>query len=88
MIIPTLNEEANIGWVLQRMPEWVEEVIVVEGGSEDRTVEVARALRPEVVVMSEPRRGKGMALRTGFEAATGEVIVIIDADGSMDPNEI
>jgi glycosyltransferase involved in cell wall biosynthesis len=88
VIIPTLNEEANIGWVLQRMPGWVEEVIVVDGGSRDRTVEVARALRPEVVVISEPRRGKGVALRTGFEAATGEVIVIIDADGSMDPNEI
>jgi glycosyltransferase involved in cell wall biosynthesis len=88
VIIPTLNEEANIGWVLQRMPGWVEEVIVVDGGSRDRTVEVARALRPEVVVINEPRRGKGVALRTGFEAATGEVIVIIDADGSMDPSEI
>ena len=88
VIIPTLNEEANIGWVLQRMPGWVEEVVVVDGGSEDRTVEVARALRPEVVVITEPRRGKGVALRTGFGAATGEVVVIIDADGSMDPNEI
>lgn len=88
VIIPTLNEEANIGWVLQRVPGWVAEVIVVDGGSKDRTVEVARALRPEVVVISEPRRGKGVALRTGFEAATGEVIVIIDADGSVDPNEI
>jgi len=45
VVIPTLNEEANIGWVLQRMPHWVEEVIVVDGGSKDRTIEVAKALR-------------------------------------------
>jgi len=84
----TLNEEANIGWVLQRMPAWVEEVILVDGGSKDGTVEVARAIHPEVLVVTELRRGKGVALRTGFEAATGEVVVMIDADGSMDPGEI
>src|SRR2546423_10118760 len=50
VVIPTLNEEANIGWVLQRMPHWVEEVIVVDGGSRDRTIDVAKTLRPNVVV--------------------------------------
>ena len=88
LVIPTLNEEANIGWVLQRVPAWVEEVIVVDGGSKDRTVEVARTLRPDVVVVTELRKGKGVALRTGFAKATCEVIVMIDADGSMDPAEI
>jgi hypothetical protein len=88
LVIPTLNEEANIGWVLQRVPACVEEVIVVDGGSKDRTVEVARTLRPDVVIVTELRRGKGVALRTGFAKATREVIVMIDADGSMDPAEI
>jgi len=88
LVIPTLNEEANIGWVLQRVPAWVEEVIVVDGGSTDLTIEVARAIRPDVVVVTDLRKGKGVALRVGFEAATHEVIVMIDADGSMDPAEI
>jgi hypothetical protein len=88
LVIPTLNEEANIGWVLQRVPAWVEEVIVVDGGSRDHTVEVARTLRPDVVVVTELRKGKGVALRTGFATATCDVIVMIDADGSMDPAEI
>jgi hypothetical protein len=88
VVIPTLNEEANIGWVLQRMPAWVEEVIIVDGGSKDRTIEVAKAMRPDVVVVTDRRKGKGIALRTGFETATHEVIVMIDADGSMDPEEI
>ena len=88
LVIPTLNEEANIGWVLQRVPAWVEEVIVVDGGSKDRTIDVAKTLRPDVVVVTELRKGKGVALRTGFAVATCEVIVMIDADGSMDPAEI
>ena len=88
LVIPTLNEEANIGWVLQRVPAWVEEVIVVDGGSKDRTVEVARTLRPDVVVVTELRKGKGVALRTGFARATRDVIVMLDADGSMDPQEM
>jgi len=61
---------------------------VVDGGTRDRTVEVAMTLRPDVVVVTELRKGKGVALRTGFTTATHEVIVMIDADGSMDPAEI
>lgn len=88
VIIPTLNEEANIGWVLQRMPAWIDEIVLVDGGSRDRTVEVAQSLRPDIRVVTDLRKGKGRALRTGFEASTMDVVVMIDADGSMDPQEI
>jgi glycosyltransferase involved in cell wall biosynthesis len=88
VVMPALNEERNIAWVLERMPGVVDEVILVDGRSVDGTVAVACAIRPDIVVVSEPRLGKGRALRAGFGTATGDVIVMIDADGSMDPKEI
>ncbi|MGW5668411.1 glycosyltransferase family 2 protein [Micromonospora sp. NPDC003776] len=88
VVIPTLNEEKNIAWVLERMPAIVDEVVLVDGHSSDRTVEVARAIRPDIVVLTQHCRGKGDAARVAFAAATGDLIVMIDADGSMDPHEI
>lgn len=88
VVIPTLNEAMNLPWVLRRMPMYVDEVIIVDGRSLDSTVDVARALRLDVVVVSEPRAGKGNAVRAGFAAATGDIIVMLDGDGSMDPQEI
>jgi glycosyltransferase involved in cell wall biosynthesis len=88
VVIPTLDEAENIGWVLERIPPEVDEVILVDGRSTDGTVEVARAARPDIRVVSEPVPGKGAALRAGFAAARGDVIVMIDADGSMHPREI
>ena len=88
VVIPTMNEARNLPWVLRRIPEWVDEVVIVDGRSTDDTVAVARALRPDVTVVLERRPGKGAAIRAGFEAATGDAVVMIDADGSMDPYEI
>jgi glycosyltransferase involved in cell wall biosynthesis len=86
-VIPTLNEADNLRWLLPRL-SGVNEVIVVDGESSDGTVDVIRRLRPDAVIISQPPAGKGAAMRAGFQAATGDVIVAIDADGSMDPKEI
>lgn len=88
VVIPTLNEAMNLPWVLRRMPMYVDEVVIVDGRSLDSTVDVARALRLDVVVVAEPRAGKGNAVRAGFAAASGDIIVMLDGDGSMDPQEI
>jgi glycosyltransferase involved in cell wall biosynthesis len=88
VVIPTLNEAMNLPWVLRRMPSYVDEVVIVDGRSLDSTVDVARALRLDVVVVSEPQAGKGFAVRAGLAAASGDIIVMLDADGSMDPQEI
>ncbi len=87
IVVPTLNEERNLPAVFAALPEHAE-VIVVDGGSTDRTVEVVRALRPSTTVLHQTRSGKGNALACGFAAATGDIIVMIDADGSTDPFEI
>lgn len=88
VVIPTLNEARNLPHVLPLIPEWVHEVIVVDGHSTDDTVVVARRLRPDVRVIMQKKRGKGAALISGFLAATREIIVALDADGSTDPTEI
>ena len=88
VVIPTLNEERCISWVLERLPEFVSEVILVDGRSTDRTVEIARSVWPDVKVVLETAPGKGAALRAGFAIATGDYIVMLDADGSMNPGEI
>ncbi|TIV22636.1 MAG: glycosyltransferase family 2 protein [Mesorhizobium sp.] len=86
-IVPTLNEAENLPWLLPRIPNWAHEIIIVDGRSTDDTVAVARRLRGDVKVVMESRRGKGAALQAGFRAATGDIIVMLDADGSMVPEE-
>lgn len=87
VVIPTMNEAANLPHVLAEVsPQY--EVIVVDGGSTDDTMEVARQLRPDAIVMPQPARGKADALFAGFAVAGGDIIVTLDADGSQKASEI
>jgi hypothetical protein len=88
VIIPALNEALNLPEVARRMPAGIDEIVFVDGHSVDNSVEVARVLWPSAKIISQTRRGKGNALACGFHAATSDIVVMIDADGSTDPAEI
>lgn len=88
VVIPALNEAANLPHVLPRIPHWVHEVILVDGYSTDDTIVVGQATWPGIRIIMQEGKGKGAALRTGFAAATGDIIVMLDADGSTNPAEI
>ncbi len=88
LVIPALNEAKNLPYVLPRVPQWISEVLLVDGHSTDNTAEVARQYIPDVRIIAQPGRGKGDALRAGFAAAKGDIIITMDADGSNDPAEI
>lgn len=87
IVIPALNEARNLELVLPMIPE-EHEVVLVDGRSVDDTVAVARRLRPSVRILEQTRRGKGNALVCGYLEATGDIIVMFDADCSADPEEI
>jgi glycosyltransferase involved in cell wall biosynthesis len=89
VIIPTLNEAKNLPLVLPYLPmNWIDEVILVDGRSTDNTVEIAKRLLPSIKVVMETRKGKGIAMRSGYEASSSDILIVMDADGSNDPREI
>ncbi len=85
VILPALDEESALPWVLERMPDGYRP-IVVDNGSTDRTADVARELG--AVVVHEPRQGFGAACWAGLSTATAEVVCFMDADASFDPAEL
>jgi glycosyltransferase involved in cell wall biosynthesis len=88
VVIPTFNEAKNLPHVFGLLPADLHEVIVVDGRSSDDTIAVARSLRSDVRIVRQNRRGKGNAMACGFAAVTGDIVVMLDADGSADPSEI
>jgi Glycosyl transferase family 2 len=88
VVVPAMNEEGNIGQVLGELPDDLYEVILVDGNSHDGTIEAARRAYPQIRVLTQSGRGKGDAFRTGFAAVRGNLVVMLDADGSADPAEI
>lgn len=79
VVIPALNEEKGVVETIHRIPK-VHEIIVVDGGSKDGTARAAEAAGAKVIV--EPKRGYGLAHKTGFKAATGDVLATCDADST------
>lgn len=88
VVIPARNEARNLPHVFAQLPAGLHEVILVDGNSSDDTIAVARQLRSDVIVVEQTRKGKGNALACGFAAVTGDIVVMIDADGSTQPTEI
>lgn len=88
VIIPALNEADNLPYVLPSVAEVATQVILVDGHSTDDTVVVAQRVLPGIEIVQQPSKGKGNALRCGFAASTGDIVVMMDADGSTDPREI
>ncbi len=92
VVIPALNEAQNLRHVLPLIPSIVSEIILVDGHSIDDTVAVIHQLRSRIPspihIINQSAKGKGDALRVGFAACTGDIIVMLDADGSTDPREI
>jgi len=85
VIIPTLNEEKNLPGVLEELPDYIDETIIVDGHSTDKTVEVAKKFGASIVYDDV---GKGSALRVGMKEAKGDIIIMMDADCSHIPREI
>jgi hypothetical protein len=86
LVIPCYNEEDGVREVIGRLPGVVDEIVVVDNNCTDRTAEVARSLGARVVPEKQP--GYGAAYKAGLAAATGDVLVTLDGDGTYPPEEI
>jgi dolichol-phosphate mannosyltransferase len=86
VVIPTKNEEGAIAEILDAVRPYANEILVIDGHSTDGTREIAAARNARVLL--DAGRGKGEALRRSFSAASHEILVFIDADGSHDPHDI
>jgi glycosyltransferase involved in cell wall biosynthesis len=85
IVLPCLDEEAGLSWLLPRMPAHVR-AVVVDNGSTDRSVAVAGELGATVVQAAE--RGFGAACWAGLQACTADVVAFMDADASLDPQQL
>jgi glycosyltransferase involved in cell wall biosynthesis len=83
LIVPTLDEAGTIGRLLADVPGWLDEVIVIDGPSRDGTLDVVAEACPRAIRLKQAGAGKGAAIKTGLTVATGDVVVTMDADGSM-----
>lgn len=88
VVIPALNEADNLPHVLPPAAKVADEVILVDGHSTDDTITVARELVPDIKIVQQVGKGKGNALRCGIAECTGDIVILMDADGSTDPAEI
>jgi len=86
VVLPCYNEEQGVRVTIADMPSLVDEVVVVDNNCTDCTAQVATALGARVIV--EPRRGYGAAIKAGFHAATGDIVVTMDADATYPRNFI
>jgi len=88
LVLPCYNEAKNLPAVFAAIPSFVTEVIFVDGGSKDGSIEVARSLRPDIVVLGQSAPGKGLALTIGLLAASSQIVVMADTDCSTDLSEM
>lgn len=86
IVIPTLNEEETIESIIEQCRPYADEILVVDGHSSDKTAVIASSLN--VTVLTDNGKGKGAAIRQAISAASGDIVVFIDADGSHNPRDI